>query len=114
MTNPLPIDDEKPKKPLRLKAIYPYQIERCRREATWIISAIAESHNLSLKDILNPDRRWHVVTARREAMAAVHKTFPHWSYPVLGAVFERDHSTVMYSLQCAGAYTPKRTASAAE
>jgi hypothetical protein len=90
-----------------VRAIYPHEVEKARREASWIISAIAESHNLTKADIIGHDRRAHVVVARYEAISAVHKTFPNWSYPVLGMIFNRDHTTIMHALKKLGVWVPK-------
>lgn len=98
--------DERLTKPRQLKTQYPYLVEHARRDANWIIAAIAESHNLTKADIINQDRRRPVVRARHEAIAAVHKAHPNWSYPLLGRIFERDHTTILHALKCQGAYKP--------
>lgn len=58
------------------------------------ISDIAESHNLILKDLLNPGRFKHIVKARNEAMWYVHEKYDR-SLTQIGNIFNMHHSTVL-------------------
>lgn len=85
-----------------------YLVSHARDDAASLIEQIAARHGVTMATIIDHDRRPHVTVARREAIAAVHRQFPAWSYPVLGKVFRRDHSTIMHALKCAGAYVPSK------
>lgn len=85
-----------------------YLVSHAREDAAPLIEQVAARHGLTLATIFDQDRRPHVVVARQEAIAAVHRQFPAWSYPVLGKVFRRDHSTVMHALRRGGAYVPSK------
>lgn len=100
--------DTEAKRKVRISTAMPYLITHAKEDAQPIIDEVAMRHGITPFSIIDQDRRPHVLAARREAIAAVHKQFPTWSYPVLGRVFKRDHSTIMWALQCAGAYTPRK------
>ena len=64
-----------------------------------VIDAIAVKHGMTAADIRGPDRRHKFVIARHEAMAAVKQAKPDMSYPQMGRLFNRDHSTVLYAVK---------------
>lgn len=57
------------------------------------IDSIADDHGLTRNDILGRSRSPRVVRARHEAMARVRAL--GFSYPELGRIFNRDHTTIM-------------------
>ena len=61
------------------------------------IRSIAEAHGVTLREVLGPDRLRRFVRPRHEAMLAIATEFPELSFPHLGRIFGRDHSTVMYA-----------------
>ena len=63
-----------------------------------LIAAIASKHGLTAGDLTGPNRRRHVVVARYEAIKAVKAAHPQLSYPQLGRLFNRDHSTCLYAM----------------
>jgi hypothetical protein len=84
---------------MRLDAIY---AEMRRRKASIstvqsIISEIANKHNLTPELICSPDRHWHIVRARWEAMYECF-LIPSQSQQAIGRHFNRDHSSVRYAV----------------
>lgn len=73
------------------------RIRTKRDEINSLIEQIAIKHGVTLNQVLGPDRFKQFVTPRHEAMAHVARTYPHLSYPHLGKIFNRDHSTVMHA-----------------
>lgn len=60
-----------------------------------IIAEVARHHGLTADDILGPSRKAHVIKARHEAIARVWQACPKLSYPHIGRIFNRDHTTIM-------------------
>lgn len=60
--------------------------------------AIAKANGTSLDEVWSRDRHGHVVRARAQMMQMCRERF-NWGYDVIGAFFERDHSSVMYLLK---------------
>lgn len=75
-----------------------------RAKAANIVKAIATKHNLTVAEVMGNSRRRHIVNARQEAMAAIYTEFPMWSLPTIGRFFDRDHTTVLYSVKAMGAW----------
>lgn len=68
-----------------------------------LVEDIARKHGVDVKDVRGASRHRPVVLARCEAIRAVSKARPTWSYPVLGRFFgNRDHTTIMYHLDKSG------------
>ncbi len=63
-----------------------------------IIAEEARKAGVAVDALLGRCRRRAVVRARHAAMRRVHDAFPRKSYPEIGRIFGRDHSTVMYAL----------------
>lgn len=59
-----------------------------------ILEHVALSYGLSVDDLLGRSRYAHIATPRHIAMWLVRRKL-HYSYPVIGRLFGRDHSTVM-------------------
>lgn len=60
-----------------------------------VLDAVAHGFRVSVEDILGTSRKRHFVVARACAMAVV-KQHTNLSYPAVGALFRRDHTTVMH------------------
>ncbi len=70
------------------------------------VAAIARSHSVALRDVLGRSRTLRVVEARRVAMAYARSL--GLSYPEVGALFGRDHSSVMFALGAVTKVRPRR------
>jgi chromosomal replication initiation ATPase DnaA len=68
--------------------------ERIRR----VIGRIAQEHGSTLDEVLSHSRVKHVVRARHLAMRAIIEANPELSFPHIGRLFNRDHSTVMSAI----------------
>lgn len=64
-----------------------------------IIAEVASRHGMLARDILGVHRSKPVVLARQEAMWRVHRDRPEISFPQLGRLFDRDHSTVIHGIR---------------
>jgi chromosomal replication initiation ATPase DnaA len=80
---------------------------RPRPLAKTIIAEVAAAHDITPADILGPRRFPHLVEARREAMSRVRKELGY-SYPQIGRIFNRDHSSVIWSLRGGRFNQPKQ------
>jgi chromosomal replication initiator protein len=63
-----------------------------------MIADVARRHGLTYRDVVGPCRDQRTVRARREAIALVRQAKPHLSYPQLGRLFGRDHTTILHHL----------------
>jgi hypothetical protein len=79
-----------------------------RRQTMEIIRAVAKRHGVTAKEILGTDRNHKVMAARNEAIREIFAARPHWSYPDIGRLFRRDHTTIMHHLWTAGAHVPRK------
>ena len=64
-----------------------------------IIRSVEFRHGLTPGEIAGARRNTKVVRARHEAMWIAKELHPHLSYPVLGRIFNRDHTTVLHALR---------------
>lgn len=62
-----------------------------------IIADVAAAHGLRPRDLTGPDRRRTVCFARFEAMRAI-RAATNLSTIQIGALFNRDHSSVLHAL----------------
>lgn len=58
-----------------------------------LIRLIAEDYGLTLEDILGPDRRQRIAHPRQHVMWSLRRM--GFSYPHIGQILGRDHSTVV-------------------
>jgi chromosomal replication initiator protein len=63
-----------------------------------VTEEIAESHGVTLDMVLGPERSDHIVRAREHALAVV-RWSTGLSFPAIGNIFDRDHSTVMSAVR---------------
>lgn len=63
-----------------------------------IVLGVAKKHRIPIKEVFGPRRFRQFVRARHEAIRAVAEAKPHLSMPQLGAIFSRDHTTILYVL----------------
>ena len=79
------------------------QDKRTKREKIHaLISEIAVKHGVTIDEIFHKSRFRQCVLPRHEAMAAVAVAFPELSFPHLGRIFGRDHSSVMHACRKMG------------
>jgi Bacterial dnaA protein helix-turn-helix len=63
-----------------------------------IVELVAASFELKPKDILSESRDADLVVARRIAMHLIRRWL-RWSFPQIGKLFKRDHTTVITACQ---------------
>jgi hypothetical protein len=67
-----------------------------------LIAKIAADHGTTYEALQGPGRMAYIVRARCEAIAAIAKKYPQFSTPMIGKMFNRDHSTILWALHRAG------------
>lgn len=83
--SPTPAADTKPREPI---------VVAWRR----IVQEVAVAHGVSAERVFGRDRHLHVSLARRHAWWRIRQEL-HLSYPVIGALALRDHTTVMQQVK---------------
>lgn len=73
-------------------------LQPCRMTVDRIIDEVARGFDVTTGDIIGPGRSRVVLMARACAMAVV-REWTDLSYPRIGYFFNRDHTTVMYSIR---------------
>jgi len=68
-----------------------------------IVERCATGTNVTYAEVMGRSRAKPVVRVRHAAIAATVQRFPWMTYPQLGRVFDRDHSTIMTALKKLGA-----------
>jgi len=69
-----------------------------RERAISIIAEVATKHGLSPLEVLAVNKHRHIVHARQAAMLAVREQ-TGLSYELIGDMFCRDHTTVIYGIR---------------
>ncbi|HYD87137.1 MAG TPA: helix-turn-helix domain-containing protein [Vitreimonas sp.] len=67
-----------------------------------IVERCAARHGFTADQLKAKGRSRPLVKARNEAIQLVAKCFPDFSYPHLGKIFRRDHTTIMHALGVLG------------
>lgn len=70
--------------------------DEAKLPAGTIISAVAAAHGISMADMKGPRRSTRFVAARQHAMALLVQVRPDLSYPVIGTLMNRDHTTIIH------------------
>jgi chromosomal replication initiation ATPase DnaA len=78
---------------------------KARAKATDIIRAYAEETEFSYEDIVGHNRSSALVKVRQAAMAEAYIKCPHMSLKQLGAIFGKDHSSLLVAVKRAGVHT---------
>lgn len=65
-----------------------------------IVAEVARGFNVSFAQVIGDDRRQNIVRARKTAMAVI-RELTDMSYPAIGEMFGKDHSTVMHHVETA-------------
>lgn len=71
------------------------------------IAATAKDFGVTFNEVMSHDRSRRVCVARFAAIARVARDYPHFSYPQLGKLFKRDHTTIMNALARCGELSPR-------
>lgn len=82
--------------PLRFVSIYG-GVE-CGARARSIVADVAGRHGLTFANLIARGRCRKVVRARQEAMWALRHQPKLYSYPAIGRLFKRDHSTIIHGV----------------
>jgi len=69
--------------------------------------ATAAGTGVTIADVMGKSRYQEIVAVRHQAMAEVYAAFPWMSYPQMGRLFGRDHSTCMSALRRMGVLIPR-------
>lgn len=85
-----------------------------RTPALRIIAQVAACHGFTVDDILGPSRKGPIITARQDAMIAVFLGRLDLTFPMIGRVFRRDHSTVVHAVKRRGLLRARDAQPAAE
>lgn len=64
-----------------------------------ILCEIAEKYRIGVKDLIGPCRRKMVSWPRQEAMFLAFTQCPHLSYPEIGRLMNKHHTTVLFGVQ---------------
>jgi chromosomal replication initiation ATPase DnaA len=67
------------------------------RAARAIIGPVLKRLDMTWEEIIRDDRHRPYVLARREVYYALRQA--GWSYPSIGQLCERDHSSILYAVQ---------------
>lgn len=67
-----------------------------------LIAKAAEANGVTYEAVMSRARPRNVCRARFDAIAAVVKAYPDMSFPRVGKIFGRDHSSVMHALMQRG------------
>lgn len=64
-----------------------------------IIKAVADRHKVSMADMMSESRQYWITHPRHEAMYEVFVQRPKLSYPEIGRLFGRDHTSVLHGVR---------------
>ena len=71
-----------------------------RRTVARIIRHVLKDHpDISFDDVIGPKRTRPIVAARFAAIWAVKQERPDLTYPAIGKIFQRDHSTILHAVR---------------
>ncbi len=70
-----------------------------RRPIRDIIATVATFHGVEPQDITGASRNRAITRARFDAVRAVAEARPDMSLPMIGRVFNRDHTTILHALK---------------
>lgn len=77
-------------------------VPRPQASARELIELVAVWHGLTYDDIVGRANRRAWAQARRDAIVAIRRARPHLSLCQIGAIFRRDHTTIIHHLESAG------------
>jgi chromosomal replication initiation ATPase DnaA len=68
------------------------------RDLLLLAKQFAKAHSVTLEEMLGADRCRPAAAARHEFWTHLYDQ-GHWSYPRIGALFGRDHSSISYAVR---------------
>lgn len=71
-------------------------LDEAKLPAIDIMQAVAIAHGITVADIKGPRRSTKFVAARQHVMALLGQYRPDLSYPVIGMLMNRDHTTIIH------------------
>jgi hypothetical protein len=77
---------------------YVEQVDRPRVEEI-ILSVLADFPDVTLSEIKGPRRDKRIRRPRQLAMYEVYRQRPDLSFPAMGRIFSRDHTTILHSVR---------------
>lgn len=83
----------------------PYAMEPAQTKRTHIkalIAKAAQDNGVTYEAIMSRARPRDVCRARFDAIAAVSAAYPDMSFPRIGKIFNRDHSSIVHALMMRG------------
>lgn len=80
---------------MKLLSLWKGVIETREHRVSEIINAVAAQHRVDVREILSNDQTQRVCRARQHAMYEVRRR-TSLSLPQIGAIFDRDHATVLH------------------
>lgn len=63
-----------------------------------IMFAVAFEDGFTIADLIARSRNRKLVECRHRAMVMIKQAYPQMSYPKIGSLFEREHTTVMHAI----------------
>lgn len=83
------------------QAARPHHMDALTRRARnkRIIEDVCAITGVAYRELMGRSRYHKVVDARHLAIALIAKANPDYSYPRIGKIFQRDHTTVMFAVQ---------------
>jgi chromosomal replication initiation ATPase DnaA len=72
-------------------------VEELRKEAEDQINPILSKYNVTWEQVFKHNRSTLFILARQEICVAI-RTKLKWSYPKIGRLFNRDHATILNSV----------------
>jgi chromosomal replication initiation ATPase DnaA len=67
-----------------------------------MIDLVARMHGCSYDEVMGQASRRYIVEARHAAYAAVKTKRPDYSLPMIGRIFDRHHTSILYGLKRRG------------
>ena len=80
----------------------PYAAQTKRAHIKAIIAKAAADNGVSYEAIMSRARPRDICRARFDAIAAVAAAYPDMSFPRIGKIFNRDHSSIVHALMMRG------------
>jgi chromosomal replication initiation ATPase DnaA len=78
------------------------QLQTKRAHIKHLIATAAAANGVTYEAIMSRARPRDVCRARFDAIAAVSSAYPDMSFPRIGKIFNRDHSSIVHALMMRG------------
>ena len=80
-----------------------------REQIKRVIQTICDEEGVTYAEVMGRSRYANIVRARHRAMVEVGRAMPWLSYPRIGQIFDRDHTSVLHAHWKLGAANSSRT-----